>query len=142
MNIWHYFDPKFLVYRSVLFRNWSFILFRRGKNFTLRYNLFCKHMFPFLLSIEEFWLKYHCRVFQIVNMLEGSQNMSCTVLFSRFDQFRVRSFRACNEMKVSLENFLFLFSLIGFFRIDKVHRDWNLIRSSRVRWGNSSLFTS
>ncbi|CDP16107.1 unnamed protein product [Coffea canephora] len=26
---------------------------------------------------------------EIVNMLEGSQNMSCTVLFSRFDQFRL-----------------------------------------------------
>jgi hypothetical protein len=43
------------------------------------------------------WVKLHifCLfklsswILQIVNMLDGSHNMSCTVLFSRFDQFRV-----------------------------------------------------
>nr|DAD26228.1 TPA_asm: hypothetical protein HUJ06_027696 [Nelumbo nucifera] len=48
---------------------------------------------------------------EIVNMLEGSDNMACTVLFSRFDQYRLERIvgTASSKRMVSSEKNVFIF---------------------------------
>nr|POE48247.1 digestive organ expansion factor like [Quercus suber] len=48
---------------------------------------------------------------EIVNMLDGSRNMSCTVLFSHFDQFRLERIvgTASSKRMVTSEKGVFVF---------------------------------